>query len=248
MKKQMYLFKITFILIIVSFFPLYLFAEESSNDEATKKDSLLLLDLLNRKRMYVVQEKLFRKSPKLEIAPLVGGFFNDPFWDTLTYGGEAFFHFSEFFAIGGSYRYAKTWQSNNAKPLEEVFDIRADSSILNYLVLGNIIITPIYAKASLFARKVVHFDFYFTLGAGLINTTAEWSEEVSDATGTRVVQQSQDGSSLAYNFGVGARVFLTKRISFKVELSNVLYQDFVRDHETWFWRLPVNVGFGIFLP
>ena len=237
--------------VIVIFGFLLLFSVQSFGQEAQegdKKDSLLLLDLLNRKRMYVVQEKLFKKAPKLEIAPLVGGFFNDPFWDTLTYGGEAFFHFSEFFAIGGSYRHAKTWQSNNAKPLEEVFNIRADSSILNYMALGNIIITPIYAKASLFGRRVMHFDFYFTAGAGLINTTAEWSEEIVETTGTTVVQQSQDGSSPAYNFGLGARVFLTKHISFKIELSNVLYQDSVRNEEQWFWRIPVNVGFGVFLP
>src|SRR3990167_3763965 len=191
--------KLIVIFSLLLLFSVASFAEEQK--EGDKKDSLLLLDLLNRKRMYVVQEKLFKKAPRFEIAPLVGGFFNDPFWDTLTYGGEAFFHFSEFFAIGGSYRKAKAWQSKNAKPLDEEFSIRADSSVLNYMALGNIIITPIYAKASLFGRRVMHFDFYFTAGAGLINTTAEWSEEIQETTGNRIDDFTQDGSSPAYNFG-----------------------------------------------
>lgn len=238
MKKNYYLL---FFIILLSWISI---SKAEIPQAGTKEITNKKLELTT-KRIHVVQRKLFQRALRFEIAPIFGSILGDPFNDSIAYGGEAIFHITEYLAIGGIYRKTKIWGSVNAEPLEDYWEITPDTSYVDYAAFGNFIVTPIYAKANFFGLHVIHFDFFFYGGSGIVRAIAKYTEQ--DDLGNKVDQESE-GFNLAFDIGFGGRFYLTKWLALKIEVGNILYRDTVRSNKRFQWKVPLNMGLSFFLP
>lgn len=224
---------------------IFIFASVCYAQEISSKD--------DKAPIYVVQKKLFVKSLRLELSPKFGGVLNDPFVNTLEWGGEMFFHFNEYLGVGGFYYRTITWDSTNTNVLEtDPFNVSADRSEIQWMSLGEIHWTPIYNKASLMGWKVLHYDFYAAVGAGVVNATLHRTVPNDNAGpgDPEYLFTTADSNHVAFDFGLGMRFFITKWLVARADVRDLVYKDGVGGDgkSTFCHRIPVNIGLSVFFP
>ncbi|HET9155112.1 MAG TPA: outer membrane beta-barrel domain-containing protein [Myxococcaceae bacterium] len=174
-------------------------------------------ELENPGTVLAVQDRTYRMSSELWIgigvAPL------DAFYKGLTGQVGYVFHFSDSFAwqVGrGLLSYnIKTGLRNQ---LETQFGVNPTAfPQLNWIVGSDVMWTPIYGKTSWLNSSVGHFEVFGTLGGSVVNERI--AADVASATGQTVFRP-------AIHLGVGARVFTSKSVSFRLDFSNefVIYK------------------------
>jgi len=89
----------------------------------------------------------------------------------------------------------------------------------------NAIWTPIYAKMSLFDKKIIHFDMGLTFGLGQYSY-----ESIYNTGGTN--ESGRAASSVGYNIGIMQQFYFSENMAIRVDFNNtfstqdtVLYDD-----------------------
>ena len=157
------------------------------------------------KRVWVFQRRVFLKSDRFEISPLVGLNINDPLIDLITVGGDLNYYLNEQVGIG--IRASRTLNRETSK---------FDEVIENYGVLPkisrpiwsaslNFQYIPIYGKFSFFSTWIFPWELYTRAGVGWIQTFL-------------------DGHVLI-NAGVGQRFFMNRWLTFNLDLDYQVFQE-----------------------
>lgn len=218
-----------------------------------------------RKPIHVVQRKLFIKGLRFEVTPRGGAIFNDAFINTYTFGGDLFFHLNEWFSIGGYFLSTHTSNSLNTEVLlKKPFELSADRSEIKHMGMGEIQWTPIYNKASLLGLKVLHYDFYFSASAGMLWATLHRTYSVTPTAENEgrefeFYDSPSPVSHLAFSVGFGARIFVTKWMSVRLDIKDIIYRDGVGGQQegttgptdaiqSTLHRVPVTLGVSFFFP
>jgi outer membrane beta-barrel protein len=158
-----------------------------------------------------VQDRTYRMSSELVlgvgVAPL------DAFYKGLTAQVAYVYHFSDAFAwqVGrGLISYnVKTGLRNQ---LETQFGVSPTAfPQLNWIVGSDLMWTPIYGKITWLNSSVGHFEVFGLLGGSVVNERI--AADVASGTGNTVFRP-------AAHLGLGARLFTSKSISFRLDFSN----------------------------
>ena len=150
-------------------------AQVDEDQAATAAEKELERDLAkfwgSRRKVKVVQRRLFEKDGRFEVAPFAGIIPNDDFIVYFPVGARASYHFSEAFTVEASFAYAIDNESDLTKFLTaEGIDLkRADIQeyIRNFYSV-NILWAPIYGKIN--GLKLSHFETYVGMGFGFFST------------------------------------------------------------------------------
>jgi outer membrane beta-barrel protein len=151
-------------------------AAEMENASATSAERALEGDLAkfwgSRRKVKVVQKRLFEKDGRLEFTPYGGVVPNDDFIVYVPVGARLGYHFSEAFTVEASFAYAIEQQTDLRTFLEEEKILkRADiQEIVKMYYNVNLLWSPIYGKISLLGLKLSHFETYVGMGVGLFHT------------------------------------------------------------------------------
>jgi len=186
-------------------------------DRTVRYALLLLLSLLpglaraqaealeNPGTVSAVQERLYRMNNELTLG--VGVLPADAFYKGVLGTVGFTHHFSDSFAwqIGrGSYSY--NLKTSLREQLERDFEVSPTNTAfeeqVQWMVGSDAVWSPVYGKMAISNRSVVHFTGFLLGGA------------------TVVKLQRADGFRPALNLGVGVRVFTSRNVSFRFDVTN----------------------------
>lgn len=148
---------------------------------------------------------------KIEVGPMLGMIFNEPFFSPLNYGIHAGYHMNEFhsFAINGFMRDESL--SGDAEQIDK--DLASDGAqIINfpvvplpkYLITLDYQMTPYYGKISLSKETVMNLALYVYGGIGATDLGGEmtWIADL----------------------GVGSNLWFTKNFGLRLDMKFLLYE------------------------
>lgn len=188
---------------------------ETEGQKALEKDMKLFW--AERRKVEVVQRRLFEKDGKIELTPYFGVVPNDDFIVYLPFGLRAGYHFSEAFAVEASFAYVSDQDSDLAAFL--VNEIGLNRAQLRQVVKMyynvSLLWAPIYGKLSFLGNKLTHFDIYVGIGAG--NTHLDEYTELNPNPNNKT-------DNFGGNYIVGFRWYITDLINIRTDFRHYFFQ------------------------
>lgn len=159
----------------------------------------------NQSELGVVQNRLYSKDKRLELDVFGGILTSDPFLSTRALGGGIGFHFSEYFSA-----HLLAWKATNSASSALTFlrnNIAAEANTnppsAYYGAEGRW--SVLYGKLSLVGKAILYYDMNLAFGLGATKT--------------------ESGTYVTPHLGLGQQVFLSKRVSIKVDYRAMYYKE-----------------------
>jgi outer membrane beta-barrel protein len=173
----------------------------------------------------LVRNKYFLKKGRVEFTPRFGYISNNALNDEFTAGLGVTYHLSERLGIEASFDYGVIGGTQNTKQLAIAVLRLLDSSFRlesvdpAAFVSVSAIWSPMYGKINPFSSAVINLDFFFIFGLGYGNEHVEMLSYFNDGVSeqAQLAQQSQINHLFMMNFGFGAKVFVTKWMSLRLD-------------------------------
>lgn len=194
--------------------------------------SQALDDLQGKKaQLSVIQNKFFLKQNRFEIAPALGYVPNNDLVSVPVGGIFLAYHFSETFAAEGSLLYGVDTQIAGMKGLAKTLlqigvDAEGFQQPIDRPQLGAVFdarFAPVYGKINLLGEGVINFDFYGTVGLGLLVVHHELAKNGPDGSITLNDYSTPFTPAPAVNLGVGFDFFLTQSLALKLDARTLVY-------------------------
>lgn len=163
----------------------------------------------------VVQNRAFQKQKRFFGTLHTGTTINDPYYTGTYLGLSGGYFFNESWGVEGTYQ---TTSLNKSRSFKDILGLQGGpkaNELKNRLGV-NVIWTPIYAKMSLFDKKIIHFDMGFTLGLTQIN----YENPYSPAPAPFTVESSKKGSTMGYTIGVMQQFYFNENMAIRVDFNN----------------------------
>lgn len=196
---------------------------EARADEARAKQTREAPNLDLDERIRPVSGRMFTKDGRHELSPTVGLSLGDAFFTKYVFGLRYAYHFAETWSLGLNGAWALSTPSgavtrcdsngqNCEVPTKE--DLARTPGDMGFLGSLDVSWAPLYGKISVLAEKVLHFDTYGVLGAGVVQS--KMAPPDGREVETRIVP--------ALHVGVGQRYFVSRNATLRFEIRDVLYQ------------------------
>lgn len=158
----------------------------------------------------VVQNKRFTKSGRFEASLLYGFLQTHQYTDSQAIGASLNFHLSERWSVEASHFRISNKPSDFLTSVRRQFGLTPDFNNENSQTMGMVSWAPIYGKFALLGRKISHYDFYASLGAGVTETG-----NTSQNTANR----------FSWSWALGSRFFVWKNLLIRTEFRMLNYTD-----------------------
>lgn len=182
-----------------------------------------------QRKVHVLQQRPFLRRLRAEVTPLFGYGINQVLYQYLQVGGTFRFHFVEDWSIGGTYMHYFPSATGTADQVENELGVYPEKAYIRWFAGGEVAWVPIYGKFIGFRSFIAHWDVYLTAGAGATMT----NQKDPLFTGT---------------FGVGSRIFLTRWLTFTLELKDHIFSQPYKAGDEIVNNLTVQTGFSFFFP
>lgn len=169
----------------------------------------------------------FIKSLRHEIFLFGGVYANDIMGSAPLAGISYSFHLNEDFALEASFSYTR-FSSSLTKPVESYTGYSVLESHDAKIYTGDLVWHPIHGKMMFLRSFIPHFDVYFSAGAG--------------------VTDSRISKGLTYNFGLGAKIFMTSWLSLRMDVRDHIYIQEVLSSDAVTNNLSFTLGVGFWIP
>jgi outer membrane beta-barrel protein len=174
-----------------------------------------------RERIRPVSGHVFLKQGRLEVSPSATISVRDAFFRKYIFGASFTYHPMETLGVGVRAGWSLPTVSGSAQictfgegttrncraPEKAELDGKAPGQI-KLLAGADVQWAPIYGKISLLAESFAHFDMYGVAGASLVQYKADSSK-----------------MTVGGNLGVGLRFFLSRHITLRTEVRDLIYQE-----------------------
>src|SRR5690606_2750639 len=175
----------------------------------------------------VIRPKFMKKRGRFELAGEMTLVMNQSFIYSLLATGLLDYHFSESLAIefGGSYGFSI--DKEDKRILKDEFNIQTQILRTQYIASGGIVWTPVYGKTQLPSGRLVSFDSFFTVGAGMTGleyTYVQCLDPADDPENADLIPPKPAAATKGYPtvvLGLGQKFFLTQDFGLRWD---------VRDH------------------
>ncbi len=186
-------------------------------------------EVLAERRVHVLEQRPFLQSLRFELTPMFGYTINEAMYEYLQVGAFARFHIDEEWSVGGAYEHYFSDTTSTFGEVQDTFQLFPEKALIRWYAGGEVLWSPIYAKAVLFGSWIVHWNAYLCVGAG-------------------VTRSGADGLHFTGTIGGGARLFLTEWMTFNVELRDHIHTEPYKAGDELINNLVMHAGFGFFLP
>ena len=181
------------------------------------------------RQVHVVEQRPFLQALRFEMTPMFGYTVNETMYEYLQVGGFGRFHITEEWSVGGVYEHYFSGTTDTYEDVQDTFQLFPEKALIRWYAGGEVLWSPLYAKAIVFGSWIVHWNLYLTVGAG-------------------VTQTGPDGLHVTGTVGGGARFFLTEWLTFNVEVRDHIYVEPYKAGDEIINNLVLHTGFGFFLP
>lgn len=184
-------------------------------------------ELQNPGSVLAVQERAYRMNHELTLG--VGVLPLDAFYKGYTAQVAYTFHFSDALAWQvGRFAYSYNVDTGlKAQLLTQYGVLPTQFSEVQWIAGSDIVWSPLYGKWSFLNRSVVHFEGFLLIGVSVLDLT----------------NQTGVPFKAALNVGVGGRVFSTKHVSFRLDVTdNVVFVNPILNVPTLQLSAAINVG------
>lgn len=192
------------------------------------------------KRVYVLQNRKFRKSNRLLLSVMAGPGLSNPYRTATQIMPRVAYYFSEAWGIELFYGMTSNSQNNtfralmNSSPttLPVVREMRSELGGLLHWI-------PWYSKINVF-NKILYFDWYFAGGAGTMKSGVGTSASGGDAFAAEDL--------FALYLGTGHQYHLSRVLSFRLDFTGAFYRAPIfgtTGDRVWFSNYTFGVGLGV---
>lgn len=191
-----------------------------------------------------VQNRFFTKERRFEIAPMFGYVPNNPFSQRFVGGVAIAYHFSELIAAEGVVNYSPDLGVNDLKNLTRQLVVIANDGADNaefQQPLDKVTLqagftarfTPLYGKINLFGEAVVNFDFYGSVGLGMLSLVNYYANYKDPGDDGEVVVLEEVGNEVKLSpiIGLGANFFINQTVALKLDARFNFYIDGQPDYD-----------------
>jgi outer membrane beta-barrel protein len=188
-------------------------------------------------RVKAVQRKGFLKRHRFELTPILALSVNDAFYQKFGGGLRVAYNLADSFAVAARGLYFEPLRTDNVRLGQVAFQGQMLSSQLYGQAMIDGVWSPVYGKAAVLGRDIVHFDLFLHAGLGLV-----WS-----ATSTA---PRNEGPHLATDLGGGVRFYPKEWLAFELGLAATLYTDRADESAPSVVQkiFVANVGVSFFFP
>ncbi len=233
---------------------------ESGKEEATA-DERLPREKEVIEKIYAVQRMYVLRTGRFELSPAYSQTFNDQYVSHPSLGAGLNYWITNVLAVGANF----LWYQGLETDSDLNFSIRRSARLavpVTEYQLGahlNFTYVPIYGKFEMFNDSIFQWDGYLVGGVGVLRTRPV---PVIDPA----VRTFDFGWRVAFNAGIGLRVFVTRWLTVFGELRDYLYMEKLEnlevalgkareDETTWIDsnstltnNVTVSLGFTMFFP
>jgi len=202
----------SYLLIILSSFQYVQAAEDNLYD-------FLWLD--PDKKVYVLQNKTYRKKGSLFIEASGIKTIGNPFIGSVGFGGKLGYYISEELGIDF---FMNMYSASPSGNFDGVVSLNEGEPFVRYaksIMGGTLLWTPFYGKVNTF-NKIYYFDWGFGVGVGLLKTETNLSTAGTD-NNTAKKFVSEDGY-LGITYKTNFKFHINKSFHISIELQNFHYQ------------------------
>lgn len=167
----------------------------------------------------VVQNRAFSKAKRFYATGHFGQAINDPYYTGSYTGISGGYFFNETWGLEGTFQSVSLDRSNSFNEILK----KGGSPTVNQATgkYGlNLLWMPIYAKMSLFDKKIIHFDMGLSLGM----TQAKYDKMYYNGTFNTTFEpsklKSKSDSSMGYSIGITQQFFFSRFMAVKVDFVN----------------------------
>lgn len=171
-----------------------------------------------REEIYAVQQVYALRINRVEVTPSVSQSLNDPFVSHTGIGLGLNYWWTNVLALGVNF----IWYEGLESESELAFQVRRSTRLsvpINQYQFGahlNFTYVPVYGKFSMFNEFIFQYDAYIVGGVGLMRTRPV---PVVDPE----VRRFDFDIRIAFNLGIGLRVFVTRWLAIFAELRDYMY-------------------------
>ena len=211
--------------------------------------------------IYAVQQMYALRINRLELAPSAAFTLNDPYVARRAIGVGLNYWWTNVLAVGANFLWYQGLEAESDLNFFVRRSTRLAVPITEWQMGANLNFTyvPLYGKFGMFNNYIFQWDSYIVGGVGVMRTRPV---AVIDPT----TREFDFGMRIAFNVGLGIRVFVSRFLSVFTEFRNYMYLERLEnlsvalgegreDPETWFRdsaeltnNLSVQLGMTIFFP
>lgn len=158
-----------------------------------------------RKRIEVVQDRLYHKRNKSEVELGVSIVPDNSFYFYTGIDLKYTYHFTEYLGLEGNFVYYFDQKKDLLKQIEANFNQTVRADVLNLYYGGEFIFTPLYGKFAFLTKDILHWDMFAAIGVGAFDT-----DLATRFTG---------------NFGVGMHFIFNKWLAGRFDFRNFTYHE-----------------------
>lgn len=163
----------------------------------------------------VVQNRSFAKKKRFFGTLHYGVSINDPYYSGTYIGASGGYFFNESWGVEANYLSTSFDKSRAFKDILSLGGGPKANELKNKIGI-NAIWTPIYAKMSLFDKKIIHFDMGFIVGLQQVN----YENPYSTTTFPGFTEVSKTGSSMGYSIGIMQQFYFRENMAIRVDFTN----------------------------
>lgn len=164
----------------------------------------------------VVPRKAVLKGGRVELAPFTGVTVNDTLIRHFAFGVDANYYLTDVFSVGLEGMYFVKDRTAREGLVGLQYNRIATINKMNWGGALNFGYVPGYGKFSLFNRYIFHWDVFATAGIGMVQT-----EIIPRLPGAETFKNN----NISPNFGVGARLYLTKWLGISATFRDHVFND-----------------------
>lgn len=188
----------------------------------------------------VIQRRFLPKTQRFQMYMGLAAIANDPWFWGIGGGGRFGYSFTESWAVEFNFNFLSNSEKDAVRDLRTNNATNTNSIISAQSYLGlDAVWSPIYGKMSLFNRRIVPFDMYFSFGVGQTGIT-----------------NATTSSATSFHVGGGQIFAMSKSIGFRWDLSwnffnatpNTVAGSSTQAGATQFNNLLLTLGASFFFP
>jgi outer membrane beta-barrel protein len=171
-------------------------------------------------KIYAVQRMYVLRNGRFELAPSLGSTFNDQYVSHPSVGAALNYWITNVLAVGVNFNWYQGLETESKLDFSIRRSTRLAVPITEYQLGAHLNFTyvPIYGKFEMFNDAIFQWDGYLVGGVGVLRTRPV-------AVIDPAVRTFDFDWRVAFNAGIGLRVFVTKWLSIFGELRDYLYME-----------------------